>query len=475
MARDIDQAIIDTAKYLRHIRPIDPEEILEYVPNASQARITRVMQDSAAELELIEAADGTFHPPPDEPIQEIPSGLLALPRDLEDTINAILIEELGEKWWSGDSGKHLRSAIRSFKKDYFAQQTVTYDRITAIGYLLYHFPATFASISSLFQYITCSAPIPHAIRILDIGAGVGGQALAIDRLLPDTALIHYDAIERSEHAAGILQELLAHTGRNFHWTISSEDITASHISRSYDIILLSNVLNELDNPISVLDSGIEQLHDSGMVIAVEPADENTSRSLRSIETAIVTSRTDTQVFGPTLRLWEGNQPTDDCWSFTRDADIPRPSFQTKLDQAANNDGEFCNVDVQYSFSILRQDGLRYLSTRPGRDEYLPLKYSSRATTKRVNICVVKLSHSLREDPNEHDLYVIGDGSQDCEHFAVHTSKTHANQHLETAAYGDIICIQNGLLLWNKDNQAYNVVIDAQATVDWIGPHGVTIA
>ena len=63
------------------------------------------------------------------------------------------------------------------------------------------------------------------------------------------------------------------------------------------------------------------------------------------------------------------------------------------------------------------------------------------------------------------LYLLGDGSQTVDHFAVLTEPSVLNDDLGTAAYGDLLSIQNALVLWNDDEEAYNVVVDGETTVD----------
>ena len=85
-------------------------------------------------------------------------------------------------------------------------------------------------------------------------------------------------------------------------------------------------------------------------------------------------------------------------------------------------------------------------------------------TDRVNLLAVKLSHDLSgEDANP--LYLLGDGSQHVDHFAVLTEQTLLNDDLREAGYGDLLSIQNALVLWNDDEEAYNVVVDGETTVD----------
>jgi len=80
------------------------------------------------------------------------------------------------------------------------------------------------------------------------------------------------------------------------------------------------------------------------------------------------------------------------------------------------------------------------------------------------LLAVKLSHDLSgEDANP--LYLLGDGSQRVDHFAVVTDESLLNADLASAGYGDLLSLRNALVLWNDDEGAYNVVVDGETSVD----------
>ena len=88
-------------------------------------------------------------------------------------------------------------------------------------------------------------------------------------------------------------------------------------------------------------------------------------------------------------------------------------------------------------------------------------------TDRVNLLAVKLSHDLSNGENA--VYRVGDGSQAVDHYLVCTRETTLNRDLRTAAYGAVVFVENGLVLWNDDEGAYNVVVDDETVVDLVAP------
>ena len=483
MSEDPTETILDSARYLANIRPIDPEELIDYVASPiSPEEVRNVLRDHATEIGLIERSDGIFEAAKDDPVEVEFDGVARLPHRIDRAIESRLVESSGDQWASGESGHRLRTAIRSFKRRYFAGEAVTYDRITALGYAIYHLPASFASIQYVVDELRVARLLSSSLRVLDVGAGVGGQALGLDAYLPDSTLIEYTAVESSEAMVAILGDMLEETGRNFHWRIRSRHIEQLTESGPFDLILCSNVLNELDTPVAAVEMLSRLLADDGSIIAIEPADEQTSRGLRRIEHRIV-STTDVTVFSPTIRLWPGHEPTDDCWSFRVHPDIETPTVQREIDErprAAANDrapasGEFRNVDVQYSYAILRTDERRRIDYRVSGSSAIPLNSATDHVTNRVDVAVVKLSHSLSQSTDSNPLYVVGDGSQDVEWFAVLTARSHGNHLLEAASYGDVLLLSNALVLWNDDEAAYNLVVDNRCIVDRVTPTGVELA
>jgi hypothetical protein len=165
-------------------------------------------------------------------------------------------------------------------------------------------------------------------------------------------------------------------------------------------------------------------------------------------------------------------PTDPGWSFDVAPDLAVPPFQRRLDEATargetDEPGEFVNVDVQFAYSILRPDGRRRVDVEASAERCARMAESERHVTDRVNLLAVKLSHDLSEGDNA--LYRVGDGSQATDHYLVCTRETALNRDLREAGYGSVVFVENGLVLWNEDEGAYNVVVDDETVVDLVAP------
>jgi hypothetical protein len=141
-----------------------------------------------------------------------------------------------------------------------------------------------------------------------------------------------------------------------------------------------------------------------------------------------------------------------------------PPFQRRLDAAGGGEGAFVNVDVQFSYFVLRTDGERRIDRTPAPDRWAKLADSEHHVGERVDLLAAKLSRSLSGGTGN-PLFKVGDGSESVDHFAVLARETALNGDLLGAAYGDPLAFENVLVLWNEDERAYNLVVDDETVVD----------
>ncbi|MFC7324404.1 small ribosomal subunit Rsm22 family protein [Halorubrum rutilum] len=476
------EAVRNNANYLRNVRPIDPEEIAEYVEGTPHPAVVReTLREEAFDLRLRERDDGSFEPVPEGPIPDPGWAPTAFPEEYAFALEDLLVEEFGANWHRGESGAELREAVRRLKSDYLRGNDVEYDRTAALGYGVYHLPAYYATVGYVLDDLVENGLLDRTLRVLDVGAGVGGPALGLHDYLPDDAVVDYHAVEPSA-AADVLDRLLDETGRNFRTTVhgaTAESFlgTGGNEAESasddpFDLVVFGNVLSELADPVAVVEAALDRLADDGSVVAFAPADRDTAMGLREVERAVVTPTSDVETYAPTLRLWPDATPWDGGWSFDVADDLDVPPFQRRLDEAAergatDEPGEFVNVDVQFAYAILRPDGKRRVDVRASDDRCARMADSEAHVTDRVNLLAVKLSHDLSAGDNA--LYRVGDGSQTVDHYLVCTRETALNEDLRRADYGAVVFVENGLVLWNDDEGAYNVVVDDETVVDLVAP------
>ena len=459
------EAVRSNTKYLRNVRPIDAEEIHEYVEGTPHpAVVRRVLREEAFDLGLVERDDGTFVPVDDDPGPHVQWEPTALPERYADALTDLLVAEYGLDWHRGDSGETLRETVRRLKEEYYRGRDVAYDETAALGYALYHLPDYYAAVGYVLDDLTETGSLPRTLRVCDVGAGVGGPALGLFDFLPDDALVDYHAVEPSA-AADVLESLLDETGPNVHTTVHRETAEAfdPETVGEIDLLVFGNVLSELDDPETVASDYLEAVADDGTLLALAPADLNTSVGLRETERHL--ARDGATVYAPTLRLWPDERPTDRGWSFDVGAELDPPPFQRRLDESGEGDGTFLNTTVQFSYALLRHDDARRTDVRANSNRHAKFAESERHVTERVDCLAVKLSHDLSEGDNP--LYRIGDGSQSVDHYAVLTRSSSLNDALERAPYGSVLVFENVHVLWNDDEEAYNLVVDGETYVDQV--------
>jgi SAM-dependent methyltransferase len=461
MNADTRKQVLDNARYLRSVRPIDPDEIQEYVEGgAHPAVIRQVLREHAFELALRETSEGTFVPIDEGPISVAFHGVSRFPDEHAHRLEDALVREYGPGWPDGESGDALRRTIRRLKEDYFAQQDVEYDAETALAYAVYHLPDYYAAVQYVLAELAADGLLSGRLRVLEVGAGVGGPALGVHDFLPEDTHVEYDAVEPSA-AADVFETMLADSRPSFRTTLHRETAEAFEPGE-YDLVLFANVLSELTDPEAVARKYLDALAPDGSLVALAPADRNTAIGLRAVERALA-DRGPATVYAPEVRLWEDARPTDRGWSFTVEPDLEVPGFQHRLDRSGGGDGTYVNVDVQYAFSVLRLDGETAIEGRPSATRHARMAEMERHVTRRIDLVALKLSEDLSEGGNP--LFRIGDGSQSVDNYAVLTRRTSLNGDLATAPYGSLLVFENVLALWNDDEGAYNLVVDAEAVVD----------
>jgi len=496
MNADQREGVRSNAKYLRNVRPLDPEEIAEYVEGQPHpAAVRQVLRESAVDLGVVEREDGRFVPVEEGPVEGPVHGVDSFPDEYARVLEDLLVERHGAGWPEGESGRAIRERIRAVKASYLRGETVEYDAETALAYALYHLPGYYAATQYVLGELVADRLLGRQLRVLDVGAGVGGPALGLCDLLPGDALVDYHAVEPGA-GADVLESMLAETGRNVHTTIhrttaeafdpmavdgdedgtgtDGESADAPGEDGPFDLILFANVLSELNDPESVVREYADALASEGTIVGIAPADRNTAIGLRQAERAVA-DRGPCTVYAPTVRLWPGVSPADECWSFDVKPDLDVPGFQRRLAAAAAEEpdapetggpageGEFVNVDVQYAYTLLRRDGRRRYDFDLDASVVARFADAGDHVTSRVDCFAAKLSHDLSEGGNP--LFLLGDGSQQVSHFAVRTKASALNEHLVTADYGEVLGFENVLVLWNDDERAYNLVVDDETVVD----------
>ncbi|MFW6448663.1 MAG: methyltransferase [Halobacteriota archaeon] len=464
----VEDEVLDAARYLREVRPLDPTELREYVTDRPPAaEIRSILRSHAWSLRLVETPAGRFEPVDRTPVTSPTAPTDRLPRELSEVLIGWLRETFDPEWASGRTGDRLRARVDELKAAYLRVGTTRYeDEADAAAYLVYHFPRSYAATTFVLGELIAGAGLPRTLRVLDVGAGVGAHLAALTDALPDDALVRYEAIEPTPSAAVLSHLEDAYCGPNVHVRLRDRPIEALNIEGSFDLVMLGNVLSELDEPAAVARRTFEVVAADGAWVGIAPADPRTSTQLYDVARNLEPPAT---VYGPDLRLWPDRRPTDEHWAFVEGPPIEVPAFQRRLAAAAPaaDRRSYRNDEVRFSYEILRRDGTRRYDVLGHRDRQLPLSSAAEAVGTRVNVVAVKLTRDLAEGDNA--LYRIGDGSQSTPWFASLVNPASTNRLLANAPHGAVLSFERVLVLWNDDEAAYNAVVDEEVLVTQLAP------
>jgi SAM-dependent methyltransferase len=454
----------DVVRYLQQVRPLDPGELATYV-DSDPASVEMVLAAQATDWGLIRDGSGCYQPAPTTPVPALGWAPEELPPRIIAAGSRLLRGYGGDSWATGDTGDRLRDAIDAMKSDYLTGARVTYDRETALAYLIYHLPRYYATIGYALTPLVESELLGRPLRIADVGAGTGGPMLGIgDRLGPRT-LIEYHAIEPSP-AVEVLEAMTAETGANLHPQLHRYPVEQwlEDPEGPFDLIVCANVLGELNAPVEVVDALLGCLGEEGALVLVEPGDREQSVRLRSVERQLTGSA---GVFAPELRLWPGREPSDTGWGFDIGTQLTPPPWQQQLQAAASDpSGEtYLNPHVQFSYSILRPDGTTRFAPSFDRTRVTPLAETPHKITDRINVVGAKLSHDLAAASAGNPVFRVGDGSQTVDHFVVQTVSGELVESIAWVPYGSVCRFEGALVLWNDAEEAVNLVIDHDSVVE----------
>lgn len=198
----------------------------------------------------------------------------------------------------------------------------------AIAYLSLRFPATYAQIFSALLQISERVPNWQPKTILDIGCGPGTGIWAAKELWPSlqTAM----GIDRDTYFLSLAEEI--HYGAKLdidvkwvHQTI--EDWTTSSETNTYDLIIVSSVVNELTKGVKEQLLGTLSHRSRGIVVVLEPG---TPRGFQVIQSVAEYISTKSPLVAPYIK--NTFVSSDEYWIHFPQRFL-RPEFQRRIRQS----------------------------------------------------------------------------------------------------------------------------------------------
>ncbi len=135
-------------------------------------------------------------------------------------------------------------------------------------------------------------------------------------------------------------------------------IDSSKLPKKIDLVVFSNVLNELsdatmESRADIVTHIAENLAPDGSILIVEPADEENATRMRSLTIAL--HNQGLSIFSPCSFIWGSTCAAPRCWSFETAPAIRLPHLMETLAHCEDS-YRYVNTDIKYSYAVLRKDG-----------------------------------------------------------------------------------------------------------------------
>ncbi|SFM28652.1 small ribosomal subunit Rsm22 family protein [Methanolobus profundi] len=406
-------------------------------------------------------------------------------RKMERLIEKYIEKKTSKNWDDPIVLEKMRKSVRHQKKSYWKEgsaRNISYEKgYDVLGYLAYQFPVYFVQFQYLLYDMAKEGLLKERMKILDIGSGPGTIPLAIidmyNRLDDRKAEIHsIELFEENVEAYNFLAQQYAAIQSN----VTIEEPIRADLSKidveslpdNIDLMVFSNVLNEirelsLEQKAELVKRMSDKLSPDGSIIIIEPADKNNSTEMRRL--TIMLKRLGIKIYSPCTFIWSGECTLETCWSFEEKQDITATRLMVKMAEC-DEPYRYINVDIKYSYAILRKDKLAKQSfITPSNSKFARMSKMDTHSKKRINVMCSLMSGDLGDE--KYHLYRICDGTSKKAVYAVLPSHnfTEDNEIITKAKYGSILRISNVLVKYNEANDSYNLLIGKGTIIESDAP------
>jgi len=395
-----------------------------------------------------------------------------IPDYIQQLVEAYIERKTSKAWDDPAVLDRMRNAILVQKSQYWKGQPVSYRKAyPVLGYLAYHAPVYLVQFEHILWQIIGQGLAKSHMRILDLGTGPGVVPLAIIDLLgrvgAGTAEIY--AVERSEEHFEAYNALVPAAAAVQGDTVRVEkliredirELKAGALPDQIDLMVFSNVLGELR------DMNIEERADlvarltghlapDGTVVVVEPADLKNATAMRQTVRAIADRGL--TIYSPCSFIWGTACNPERCWTFEQRGNIRPTRLMERLSEEGNG-YRFINVDIKYSSALLRMDGMMQHAYRvPPGAKFARFSHLRRHRDRTINVVAALMSGNLGDDRTK--VYKVCDGTPADPVYAVipATLRGPNRDIFAEVEYGGIAELRGVLVRFNRDHDAYNLVI-----------------
>ncbi len=488
-----DREIISAVKYVSRMKPeFMLSEIRDYVKgDVTTAKLYDVISPVAYDMGLkLESEDGDF-----KVIRVSPAQALMLTEEerkaqaqffesphvspkLEKLIERYVEFKTVKSWDDPVVLEKVRKAVAAQKAEYWKEgekRKISYETgYSILGYLAYQFPVYFVQFQHILYGLAQDGLLKDRMKVLDVGTGPGTVTLAIADLYRrlgrgDADVYSLEKYDENIEAFTSLAPVYAEgTGVKVEKPIKADlaNLKIADLPGDIDLMVFSNVLNELgleiEKKADIVLAMADKLAKDGNIIIIEPADKVNSTEMRKLVVTLM--KKGLGVYSPCSFIWCAQCNPESCWTFEEKDDIKPTEFMKKV--AGEEQYKFMNTDIKYSYAVIRKDSLTREKYRvPRKAKFARFSQMKMHVEKRINVVASVMSGDLGDRKNH--LFKLCDGTSIKPVYAVlpsyHISDN--NDALLDAKYGQVVEIHNVLARYNRESDAYNLLVTRNTIVN----------
>lgn len=310
-----------------------------------------------------------------------PGSRCTVSKVLEESVKEVLINKYGEGWYNNK--ERFYNAFNSIRTNFNVN---TYTSDVPYLYSMYYMFLNVPKIELIILQLMKIKKLNRKLKILDIGSSVGTTSVAIldlfslinnlcdlyqEKQIINSIVI--DSIEGSRENIEVFNQNIKYYKNKLQEITQVDNITINEpmeqniinykVSGKYDLIIVSNMLNEIDysDRKSLITSLEKNLKKSSEIIIIEPASKNSSILLNRLKYEI-SNCTKLNSIAPCGVCEECKQ----CWNF-RTSDIVNGELISCLDNIYKEYNyskfdEFYNNRLKWTYCILSNNLSKVIGT-----------------------------------------------------------------------------------------------------------------
>ncbi|HWY79574.1 MAG TPA: small ribosomal subunit Rsm22 family protein [Candidatus Sulfotelmatobacter sp.] len=266
-----------------------------------------------------------------------------LPQSIEKTIAAILQQQETSEWVHHARDLHIR-----YTKGKTNYKKFIHDYVDALAYLGLRVPATYAQVFGVLNTVQEMIPLWRPTSLLDIGSGPGTATWAAISLWQELNKI--TCIDENRDFTSLGKQIIKDLGiiQQVNWKNRNLSLGIEEEKNSYDLVIISNVLNEL-HPIAQ-EKLIGQAFNccNGLLIIIEPGTPRGSQLVSSIAQKL-------SKVGILLAPYIANTFVEDEGYYLHFPQrFIRPDFQRRIRQQMRENSEVASdwEESKYSYVVI---------------------------------------------------------------------------------------------------------------------------